>query len=163
MTKNLPGDDRVRFTLHDWVKGQLTYFTKAKNKEHRAHKLSARCSLLVYSLSIAAAVGWVIGFRIIEQESPGKHFLVVVMALGVALSAAFEAISQKMGHAEHSKSYERIERIYGKALKTGEAYLQAGDTEGARRIFRTLGEVALEENADWLALHRSRPIDAPKG
>jgi hypothetical protein len=157
------GEDRIRFAISKWVKNQINYFTKAKLREHRAHKLFGRWSLAVYALSAAGALLWVLAYHEIEIRKPLEILLTLAIALGVPLSVSLEAISQKRAHAEHSKSYERIGRIYASALKVAEAYIEKRDIEGARGVLRTLGKAALEENASWLALHRSRPIDVPKG
>ena len=54
-------------------------------------------------------------------------------------------------------------QIFDRAAHRLREYLAAGNEPAARRVIRELGEEALVENADWVLLHRDRPLGLPKG
>lgn len=59
---------------------------------------------------------------------------------------------------EHQKQYQRMKELFESA---GDALFTALAPQSADRILFDLGREALAEHADWLLLHRSRPIELP--
>jgi DNA repair protein RadC len=49
------------------------------------------------------------------------------------------------------------------AAEALEQVLAAGDLDGAESLLREIGKEALSENSDWVMLHRSRPLEVPRG
>jgi len=77
---------------------------------------------------------------------------------------------ERRGLSEQQKRYERMRDLYRRAgdqlekLLEGdrlEELLNAGRNDEARRLLRDLGLDALIENADWVLLHRDRPVSVP--
>jgi len=63
---------------------------------------------------------------------------------------------------EHARQSREMEFLYSRASEHLSAALGAKDfRQGAAHCFE-LGREALEENAEWLILHRERPLSVPE-
>ena len=63
--------------------------------------------------------------------------------------------------SEHAKEYGRMQVLYAHAERAMAEFLHAGDLQKCRALVLELGIEALAENADWVLLHRDRPLPAP--
>src|SRR5262249_31229780 len=88
---------------------------------------------------------------------PYEHGMIGAIAtllLGAALLAVYR---EKMALPEHVRQYDGIGAIYKKAHeKLSNAKITPA--EEAEKYLE-LGEQALQENGDWLLLHRDRPLE----
>jgi hypothetical protein len=87
----------------------------------------------------------------------------MLAAIGItALVGTFaHAYANVRAFGEHQKQYERMEALFlsaDEALDRAESNSAPGDAD---HIFADLGCEALAEHADWLLLHRARPIELP--
>ncbi|MGH7622727.1 MAG: hypothetical protein ACREMU_10345, partial [Gemmatimonadaceae bacterium] len=100
--------------------------------------------------------------RLALNESPFEWMLA---AIGItALVGTFaHGYANVRAFGEHQKQYERMEelfRIANAALSRATPWATA-TRHGAEGVLRDLGREALAEHADWLLLHRARPIELP--
>jgi hypothetical protein len=84
-------------------------------------------------------------------------------AIGItALVGTFaHAYANVRAFGEHQKQYERMEELFQSADDALERAAENSDTEDGKRVLFDLGCEALAEHADWLLLHRARPIELP--
>ena len=87
----------------------------------------------------------------------------MLAAIGItALVGTFaHAYANVRAFGEHQKQYERMEELFQSAdeeLERAEANAAPADAD---RVVFDLGCEALAEHADWLLLHRARPIELP--
>jgi hypothetical protein len=87
----------------------------------------------------------------------------MLAAIGItALVGTFaHAYANVRAFGEHQKQYERMEELFqsaDEALERAEANASPSDAD---RVLFDLGCEALAEHADWLLLHRARPIELP--
>ena len=96
------------------------------------------------------------------NQSPFEWMLA---AIGItALVGTFaHGYANVRAFGEHQKQYERMEELF----HTANAALSratpdgTGTRHGAERVLLDLGREALAEHADWLLLHRARPMELP--
>ena len=91
-----------------------------------------------------------------------------------ASSALLHHYAEKMAFEENAKQYEHITDIFTKANQALEPILlklrQAKDDpvitaeyqQEAQESLLELGKEALEENGDWVLLHRKKPLELPE-
>jgi len=92
------------------------------------------------------------------------HSLLVLLTHSfLVISAALLGYNEKMIFEEQSKSYHQMFRLFSIADRKLSMAIQEDKHEEAFEIIRELGLESLMENADWLLLHRSRPMELPKG
>jgi hypothetical protein len=90
------------------------------------------------------------------------EWLIVTMVLKVAISALVQWYAEKRAFGVHYRQFKRILATFLLAYDELGKLEREGDTDRARAILTRLGREALTERADWLLLHRDRPIELPK-
>lgn len=120
------------------------------------------------------------------------NLLVFAGTLATILGGLSIAVSERQAHEELAKQYDRMHVVFRRggreldlvldpekraALRTGTAATRPPpvgppatvpaaepvDFERAQRIVEELGREALQENAEWLLLRRSKPLELPLG
>jgi len=143
---------RVDDVLAHWVIEQNRFFTARALQQGRGAR---RVSLLwnaavVAGLLAAIASGFGAGSR--------PTLRMAVAASGILLVAAglLKIRSKILALSEQSKQYSRM----ADAFSLAESKLRVSPGDPA--IIEELGREALAENADWLLLHRQRPLELPR-
>ena len=154
------GPGRLADVLTLWVQGQRDYFLRKAKREDAKR---ARCE---------SAVGWflrlgvaliVVSMFLLPYLGPwGQGLLLVAAALAPVTAGLIHTHAENQALAEHIKQYARMGAIFNTTQQQVERCLGADDAEGARERLRALGQEALNENADWVLLHRERMLEVPK-
>lgn len=123
--------------------------------------LSACVALAFYSTLVFG--GPIIASQLPRLAIGDAPFDWMLAAIGItALVGTFaHAYANVRAFGEHQKQYDRMKELFQAA---DEALERAGTTAtsaDADRILLDLGCEALAEHADWLLLHRARPIELP--
>jgi len=87
----------------------------------------------------------------------------MLAAIGItALVGTFaHAYANVRAFGEHQKQYERMDELFQSADEALERKAHSSNSEDGTRVLFDLGCEALAEHADWLLLHRARPIELP--
>jgi len=110
--------------------------------------------LLVPIHALEAVKHWV--------EEPLTHGIIMVVIVTLAVVAGLRhGYNQQMAHSEHAKQFGRMSELFDAAQTHLSAQLDAGKLEDGAALLRELGQEALEENGDWVLLHRERPLEVP--
>lgn len=148
-----------------WVAGQTEYYQRAAL---RARKRSKRCrqwaSWLFWSAVLLSGVlaGWEIWY-LLKPPAHQHHglareqsLLVFAIATLVAAAAIYIAYAEKMAFAEHARQYTVAHDLY---RGFDEQISRCANSQQEMECFRALGRASLQENGDWLLLHRDRPLE----
>jgi hypothetical protein len=155
-----------------WVQGQFEYYAKvAGPREERKGKRCKRWGEIFFltSLVLSFGVGVCEIVNVIRPPAQLEHAaehqselkpleqgLVIAISMLLVGAAVMVAYGEKMAFAEHTRQYGGTSRLFQRA----DTQLTDGPlTEDEKKVFRTLGTEALQENADWLLLHRDRPLE----
>jgi len=137
--------------------GQLAYF-EARCGKHRRHV--AQTDRLV---AITLWVGIVITIALALFQHRLDDMLVtgMVAAMGILplLAAVREAYAHKVAEKELLKQYTFMLDIYRMARFR---LSRCTSVEQKRELLRALGEAALDEHAEWILVHRERPLEPGK-
>ena len=83
--------------------------------------------------------------------------------IGGSLAGAFHhTFAEQRAFAEHRNQYERMTKLFERGRAAFAGYRAAGDAARMQQVLVALGTEALTEHADWLLLHRERPLQIPK-
>ncbi len=150
----------VPWVIEQWVGeagaggGQLAYYShkEAQNsvKLHRTEFLGAAC--LWAGIGIAVILASAGHFLSARQQ----QVLLVLMGLLPLTAGIRDAISHKRAEKELIKQYRFMARIFANARKLLDG---SPSIEFQRRVLKALGEAALEEGAEWILMHRARPLE----
>lgn len=150
----------VPWVIQHWVgnatgtDGQLSYYTRkaAQNSRnfHRTELLGSAC--LWAGIGIAVVLG-LLNQRISESQ---QQVLMVLIGILPLLAGIRDTISHKRAEKELIKQYRFMARIFSNARGL---LNQSQDIAYQRRVLKALGEAALEEGAEWILMHRARPLE----
>lgn len=158
---------RIQLALNQWIDYQHDWFDrKVKIESENLEQMEHRVRYLLSAALIVAAGATVLAIlqqftHWLECEDCGMSWLIILIDVLLAGGALLHHANQRMARAEHIKQYKRMAAIFGKASEIVRRQLQAGDIAGARQCLKKVGQEALAENAEWVLLHRERPLELP--
>lgn len=167
-------DRRLNLVLKHWVEDQSNFFVRAAKRDHDKLK---RWEPYVRSLLRFAVAVTVIVTLVLLLPHPGRFKLtqlikdhhelhavfIALMTLPPIGAALLHGYIEKRALSEHSKQYGRIGVIFSNARERLTELIKSKQHGRARELIEALGREALEENGDWVLLHRERPLEMPHG
>lgn len=148
-----------------WIEGQLGYFKKAAPRDTKKEKNLGLTAFIIYISGLVIACSLIFRLSFPSYMDPENYlkYTCILVTLFFSISAAIYVYIEKEDFEEQIKQYERMSEVYSIALEYFDKYVDQGDHEKLKKMLFELGCEALIENSDWLAMHRARPIDIPKG
>jgi len=160
--------DRIRAPHPGWVEwvsgqwigkpdsetGQLAYYhrrSEIKSANYRRTTRLASISLwlgILFAVMLAVATG-----RMTETQ---RQLLLVLMGVLPLVAGIRDAYSHKKAERELIKQYRFMGRVFGNARRLLNS---STDLAFQRRVLKAVGNAALEEHAEWLLMHRERPLE----
>ena len=166
-TYNLPDSGTgLHITSAAWVKDQMNWFRKkAPNQASLAEKFSKSAGRWFFT-AIAALLFTVVFHAVTNIWFPDLHELVIpslpaLYGMLFAVSGVIKLYADIMAHQEQSNRYRKMASHFGLCNERLDIALANGDIQTAQLIVLMMGRQALAENAEWLLLHRQRPIEVP--
>lgn len=163
--------DILTFLKTNWIEDQLKYFKRMATQHDNSSKnwkFLANLSFLIAILS--ACLLFVISFykgifpeNLKNFEANLHSTLSCCTSVFLVLAAALHGYSEKMIFAEQAKNYQQMAELFQLANEKLNHAIELKDPTEANDIISELAQEALLENGDWLLLHRSRPLEIPKG
>ncbi len=150
----------VDWVIEHWVgrpgdpDGQLDYYKhKAflKEKAFRKTELLGNVSLW---LGITLAIVLYVAAGMLQQSQ--HQILLVLMGVLPLFAAVRSAYSHQKADKELIKQYRFMNRVFRNAYRL---LSKTQDIEKKQQILRALGNAALEEHAEWILMHRERPLE----
>ena len=159
-----------------WIGDQRRYYSskatgeKAKlDKENatfaRLLKMSGALSLclaVILTASLMASAVWASAVqRFVPSAWQHGAWMVIIPMLAVS-GGLLHGYGQQLARAEHARQFGRMSDLFYSAELELKA-LAGDDREDAAALVHELGVEVLDENGDWLILHRDRPLEVPPG
>lgn len=85
-----------------------------------------------------------------------RQTLLVLMGVFPLIAGVRDAYSHKKAEKELIKQYRFMHGVFANARRLLDS---SDDLEFRRRVLRALGNAALEEDAEWILMHRERPLE----
>jgi hypothetical protein len=151
--------------LKHWVEDQQGFFSRATARDHhKLHRHERTVDCLFISGLLLAALVVVLDFALPHSEaySHWHHWLIVVMGTAPAMAAAMGGYAEKMAFAPQERRYRWMSDLFTRAQKKLPELLRENRLHDAQQLILDLGKEALEENGDWVLLHRERTPDYRK-
>jgi hypothetical protein len=177
ISHNIPGSRisfdkaELNYVNEKWVKAQMDYYQKTGHKYEHLHLKYRKMANRFFISALSAAV-ILFAFSIFSGYLP--HFseerheilhpvLIVCTHSFLVISAALIGYNEKMIFSEQSKTCQQMVQLFRIAHEKLNRAIETKNQEEAHEIIWELALESLMENADWLLLHRSRPMEIPKG
>lgn len=137
--------------------GQIQYYAKQVETRTRKRQLTQAIGMSCLWTGIAIAVVLVLFSD--RLEASFRDTLIVFMGVLPLVAAVREAYANKKAEKELIKQYRFMHRIFLNAHRRIRTAASAADK---RAILRALGDAALDEHAEWILMHRERPLEHSK-
>ncbi len=155
-----PPKEWVDWVIEQWVGtstgggGQLSYYRKKEvEKTNRFKRTTYLGTLSLWVGILIAAVLVIMGADLTGFQ---RQVLLVFMGILPLMAGIRDAYSHKKAEKELIKQYRFMKGIFANARRLLDA---SDDIEFRRRILKALGNAALEEGAEWILMHRERPLE----
>ena len=146
-------DAPARTASSRWVENQLEYYELAGKREEQflisAKRSMATAAVLGIGISAVAAV---FAWRANDLHAL-SYWVTMPIALGGMLALLIRFYVEQRGVAEHARRYQHMFTVFDAGLRRLRE--NAGDPQ---KVLEQLGHEALSEHAEWLILHRERPL-----
>ena len=110
---------------------------------------------LLRDRTIGYLVALLLVVAVVAPSDEFRTMLFFVLGLILLVISIREAYAFRVAEKEVVRQYEFMYRIFRNAKKR---LSRAATDADRRRILRVLGEAALDEHAEWILLHRERPL-----
>jgi hypothetical protein len=151
----------VPWVIDEWVgdssaggQGQLAYYSRKEVENTSRYRRINRLG----TLSLWAGIGFALLLLLMGDESheATRQWLLVLMGALPLIAGIWDAYSHKRAEKELIKQYAFMGRVFAKARSLLNAN---ADLEFQRSVLKALGAAALDEGAEWLLMHRERPLE----
>lgn len=144
-----------------WLEKQLGYFEKRLQESRRWLRAAQWGAKMLFIMGFGLALGLFLFNASLHDYHVLHKGLIILMVLLPAAGAALDDYAEKRGFNVDTKRYSEIVKIFRRAKYLLEEAQDDGERQ--QRVLLELGKVALEENSEWVLLHRERPLELPKG
>jgi hypothetical protein len=166
---------QIAYVGQHWVSEQRNYYaSKARREqatleaEERKIEWLVRVSVgVALLLALVLTIPLLFPIHALEEmkhliEDPWIHGFVMIAIVTLAVTAGLRhAHNQQMARSEHAKQFGRMAELFDAAEQHLSRQLKSGAIAEASDLLKELGQEALEENGDWVLLHRERPLEVP--
>jgi hypothetical protein len=153
----------------DWLSNRAQQNQdKAKKYDKWIKYLFTSGIVFIFSLLVMQVMGGL-------QSQPLRHnVLILLIALVPTAGVLLHHYAEKMAFDEHAKQYGRMAKLFAKGSRALDDIIKRQQTvkndpdkskayqKEAEKLLFDLGQEALQENADWVLLHRKKPFELPK-
>ena len=155
-----PDHGWVDWVIDQWIgeavrgRGQLAYYSlKQLHNTSRFRRTRMLGSLCLWAGIMIAVLLFFLGTN---GDGEQRRALLVLMGVLPLVAGIWNAYSHKKAEKELIKQYGFMSRVFRKARKLLD---EAADIAFQRQVLRALGQAALDEGAEWLLMHRERPLE----
>jgi hypothetical protein len=163
---------RLKAASGGWIPGQSLFFGKRIVEYLRRHHLAEKWTRGLLIFSVACVALFLLPYcwdrpwcARPPHEAHGRqfpaHLAATLVAAALIVSAVVKLYAEKRAYLPQARRYRRIAEVHDAAWRRLDA--PGLPPEERTAVFRDLGRDALVENADWLLLHRDRPVEVPTG
>ena len=151
------------WVINEWIghskngQGQLSYYTRKEIQNSRHFRRTQRLGTLCLWVGIATALLLFLTGPYVSEDQ--QNLLLVLMGVLPLVAGIWDAYSHKKAEKELIKQYGFMRRVFTKARLLTE---DSKDRDFQRQVLRALGQAALDEGAEWLLMHRERPLEHGK-
>jgi hypothetical protein len=156
-----PGTEWLNWVVGRWVgsrrsdQGQLAYYREGTTRRERAYRITATLGAVALGGGLLGAVALLVGGE--HMPDSLQNQLLLAMGLLPLLAGIREAYSYKKADKELIKQFRFMSRLFASCRQRLD---RAADEREVRHLLRALGGACLEEHAEWILLHRDRPLEA---
>jgi len=147
-------DDAIGHWIGDRPTSQLNYYRHKAVECERLDLITRGIAMACLWAGIAVAIILAIFHNELSNET--RDPLVLLMGVLPLIAAVRSAYAHKKADKELIKQYRFMGRIFSSAKRQLD---NAKSDREKRAILKALGDAALDEHAEWIMMHRERPLE----
>ena len=151
----------LQYSIDEWIgdadSGQLGYYKDNADRRAGLHRLTRNFGAACLAGGILVAA--VLALLHSSLQPNLRNLLIVLMGVLPLIAAVRDAYAHKKADKELIKQYRFMQRIFGNARRKVD---ESQDDRERREILKALGDAALDEHAEWILMHRERPLEIGK-
>ena len=157
---NVPITAWVDWVIEQWVgdesgkTGQLSYYKRKEVEKAARFKLTTTLGRVTLWVGILIAI--ILAIAGSDMSDIQQKTLLILMGIFPLIAGIRDAYSYKKAEKELIKQYRFMSGVLANARRLLDS---SDDPEFRRRVLRALGTAALEEDAEWILMHRERPLE----
>ncbi len=150
---------------HYWVRGQYAFFRSRGYRFKRMTDIISTRGILLTVLAPFVIVPIVLGFT---SPAPDGHdstlrtVLLIVSGLLPGIAGIMNEYSERLALNAQARQYDRMRTLFERACDLLPETIDETTAPLAQAIYVELGQEAMTESAEWVAIYRQRPIQPPK-
>ncbi len=173
-------ENNLQVVLKHWIRDQKDYYSTTSQTQKDAisdlENWSGWSLRAVWILSLIIPASFLIPWdglarwRTLATEEPWLGLLILLTTLPSIAIGLVRVWMEQSGYEQQVRTYNRMAHVFKGAVDRLSAVLaehnangQESRVESSREVIHGLGIEALEENGDWLLLHRERPLKVVGG
>jgi hypothetical protein len=155
----------LQWTISRWVGpsqimsqrsgGQMAYFRNGGARREHAYRITTLLGEIALGCGLVGAIVLLIGHDHLGKGL--RSLLLLAMGLLPLLAGIRESFSYRNADKELIKQFRFMRRLFESCRWRLD---RAATEQESRHLLRALGCACLEEHAEWILLHRERPLEA---
>lgn len=157
---NVPMTAWVDWVIEQWIgdesggSGQLSYYRRKEKEKAARFRLTTALGKVTLWVGILIAI--ILSVAGSDMTGTQQKTLLILMGIFPLIAGIRDAYSYKKAEKELIKQYRFMSGVLANARRLLDS---SDDPEFRRRVLRALGNAALEEDAEWILMHRERPLE----
>jgi hypothetical protein len=155
-----PDSAWVGWVIEQWIgvpksgRGQLAYYSRKRwQNVAQLRRTQLLGSMSLWTGIAIAALLFLMGGKDLAGQ---RQVLLILMGVLPLIAGVWDAYSHKKAEKELIKQYQFMSHVFSKARRLLAA---SSDIAFHRLVLKALGQAALDEGAEWLLIHRERPLE----
>jgi len=159
---------KTELALKHWVEHQAHWYSGKSARQQgilgRLDRLSRRSLFVVWLVSMIVPLSLLASWHVLAvwqelaSHETNHGLLLLLVPLPSLAIGLFRVWVEQSGYDVQARKYHHMAQIFRRAAARVQGLLDQKKVEDARETLRRLGIEALEENGDWLLLHREHPL-----
>jgi Flp pilus assembly protein TadB len=167
------GRERIDARGHEiakcfWVRGQFEYFRRqglrhnewAEANETRAGVMAVLSAFVIVPVLIFL---FLLDINFHWRGTSLQQAIIVVLGLLPGVAAALTGYTERLAYKAQARQYDRMRMLFERACELLPDEVDPESTLLAHGLYSRLGIEAMQENAEWVAIYRQRPIQPLQG
>jgi hypothetical protein len=142
-----------------WVEGQSAFFGRRGVFHNQRAEFFKTWAVILLVVTPFLFVPSLIATIFSTRWSGLKEAVLLAIGLIPGLAAALAGYCERLAYSAQARQYDRMRMLFERALELLPETVDAANVPLARSVYAELGAEAMNENAEWVAIYRERPIE----
>jgi hypothetical protein len=170
--------ERLQWVMQHWIDDQHAFFSRRAETETHKHERFEKYVHVGLIVGLLMSLGFGLLFALpnpisrstrdwFEHNHWAGGVLIVLTTLPLLCAMVVHAYREYRALGQQARQYKVMEQLFANARNQWQVMTQKASGEASVAdmldLIDELGKEALVENADWVLLHRDRPLEVPHG